>query len=347
MANDVFHFCTYFDQRYLMRGLALIESLEAHCPQFEIWVLCLDDATCDLLTRLAWPGVHTIRVQEIERANPDLAAVKPHRTLLEYYFTCTPSLPRFVLDRHPGVDLITYLDADLFFFANPTPLFTEIGTGSIGLVRQDMADQDPVAIAQYGIYNVSWVTFRRDATGLACLHWWHERCIEWCFLRSEDGKFGEQKYLDDWPTRFAGVVVLTHKGANLAPWNVSNHSVTDGAGKGIMVDGQPLIYYHFSRLTQIHRYLYDPRFGDVHRPTKTLRRCVYGRYLQTIAHLDRQIKPALTAAALDDKSWVEMRRQGAYRGRRRSLFAILRCLLQLVKALVSCKFLISIRGRVI
>ncbi|MCW5844510.1 MAG: hypothetical protein KIT77_24875, partial [Caldilinea sp.] len=125
------------------------------------------------------------------------------------------------------------------------------------------------------------------------------------------------------------------------------HSVTDGAGMGIMVDGQPLIYYHFSRLTQIHRYLYDPRFGDVHRPTKTLRRCVYGRYLQTIAHLDRQIKPALTAAALDDKSWVEMRRQGAYRGRRRSLFAILRCLLQLVKALVSCKFLISIRGRVI
>src|SRR5207237_5145326 len=104
--------------------------------------------------------------------------------------------------------------------------------------------------AKSGIYTVGWVSFRRDADGLACLRWWRERCLEWCRDRHEDGRFADQKYLDDWPTRFEGVRVLQHKGANLAPWNLSNVTVQIREGR-IQADEEPLLFFHFHGLKQV------------------------------------------------------------------------------------------------
>jgi hypothetical protein len=65
------------------------------------------------------------------------------------------------------------------------------------------------------------MTFSRDG-GESVRKWWEERCIEWCFARHEDGKFGDQKYLDDWPIRFEDFVhVLEDKELIQAPWNAT------------------------------------------------------------------------------------------------------------------------------
>ena len=45
-------FCTYFDRNYLTRGLALIESLQAHCTDFVIYVVCMDEYTRVVLNNL-------------------------------------------------------------------------------------------------------------------------------------------------------------------------------------------------------------------------------------------------------------------------------------------------------
>jgi len=94
-----------------------------------------------------------------------------------------------------------------------------------------------------GTFNVELVSFRRDDAGLEALRWWRERCIEWCYHRHEDGKFGDQKYLDDWPTRFRGVHVAQSPAIGLAPWNVTAHRLRHQAGE-VVVDGDPLVFYH-------------------------------------------------------------------------------------------------------
>ena len=252
------HFCTYFDSNYLTRGLALYESLRRHCSaQFVLWILCFDDFTYDTLLRLDLEGVRLISTDDFERDDPDMRAAKPTRTLVEYYWTATPSLPLHILERDKSVDVITYLDADLFFYSDPQRIFDEAANGSILITEHRYADAYKGHMAISGRFNVSLLSFRRDANGIACLSWWRQRCLEWCFARCEDGKFGDQLYLDEWPDRFEGVVVLQHKGAGLAPWNFVRYRFAWGT-EGATVDDSPLVFYHFHGCRQICRHVWKP-----------------------------------------------------------------------------------------
>lgn len=246
-------FCTYFDRNYLAIGLALHASLLRSCRRpFVLWILCFDDETYDVLGRLALPNVRLISRQEFESGDPEAAATQATRSAVEYYWTCTPCLPRYVLRQNPDVETITYLDADLFFFRDPAPIYDELGDGSVLIIEHRYAPQ----LSQYthfdqcGRFNVGFLAFRRDGEGLACLEWWRARCIEWCYNRFEDGKFGDQKYLDEWPGRFRGVKVLKHKGGGLAPWSLPQYA-TAATSRGVLIDGEPLIFYHFHGFRQM------------------------------------------------------------------------------------------------
>lgn len=212
-------------------------------------MLCMDDTAYRILTELEFPELKPIALEEFEKNDEQLMVAKTNRSRIEYYFTCTPSLPLFILNNGPEVDVITYLDADLFFFHNPAPLFQEMDSASIAIIESRFSTKLKYAEI-YGIYNVGWLSFRRDEIGLDCLNWWKDRCIEWCYDRVENGRFAEQKYLDDWPSRFRNVKVISHKGANLAFWNVSNYRLSMIDEK-VLVDEQPLLFYHFCGIKEI------------------------------------------------------------------------------------------------
>jgi hypothetical protein len=317
-------FCTYFDINYLSRGLALYSSLREHALPFRLHVLCMDTAAFDSLTTLALPEITPIALEDLERRQPALLAAKTNRSRIEYYFTCTAALPLYILDEWQDVDIITYLDADLFFFESPAALFDELGAGSVGIV----AHRFPEALKdreQYGIYNVGWVSFRRDKTGIECLTWWRDQCIEWCYDRVEEGRFADQKYLDQWPSRFDNVVVLQHPGANLAPWNIDNHVIDEKNGQ-VTVDSRPLIFFHFHGLKQVGRWVYEPGWKEYAvEPNTILRTKVYLPYIRALRSVTRalashaflptgvRIAPAGTAVAGNlrrFKHWLtEMRRK--------------------------------------
>ena len=279
-------FCTLFDSNYLFKALALYDSLERHCPEFHVTAFCFDDAAEELLERLALPHLSTVGLGELEAYDRELATTKADRTPLEYCCTATPALPLYMLDTHPELNEITYLDADLYFFSDPESLFDELGNDSILMIEHRF----PPHLRHHevnGRFNVQFLTFRRDENGLSCLQWWHDRCIEWCYFRLDGSRFADQKYLDQWPSLFEGVHILRHKGGGLAPWNVSGYDVRDEGGR-VMVDKDPLVFFHFHKVRLRLDGGYDWKAPGYVVPAPT-RKLVYDPYLQALDEAKRRV----------------------------------------------------------
>ena len=256
------HFCTYFDSNYALRGLTLFRSMQEHCGQFVLHVLCCDDQVFEIVKRLELDNLRAYRLSEVEKFETRLAEVKPQRSRAEYLWTLSPIWPLFLLETQPEIELICYLDADLFFFYSDEPIWKEFGKDSILLVEHRFPPHRQRAL-ENGRFNVGILAYRRDENGLTCLNWYRERCLEWCFDRHEDGKYGDQKYLDAFPTLFKGVHILENEGVNVALWNRENLELNQVNGH-FTVNGVPLIIFHFHGLKTFKIGFYDPCVRSFH-----------------------------------------------------------------------------------
>lgn len=286
------HFCCYLDQNYLSRALAMHASLRRHCGDFRIHVLALSDECEEILTTLDIDEISVTGLPVLEDHYPDLAEARRDRSPVEYIFTLSPVWPRYLLETRGAIDRITYLDSDLWFFSDPDQVFNEIGSKSIAIVSHRFT---PALRARekYGKYNVGWLTFRRDENGMACLQWWMDRCLEWCFDRVDGGRFADQGYLNDWPERFDGVCVIEHPGANLAPWNVVADKLDNmhGAAGPLAVEGRPLVFFHFQGMRAVFWRLHDARLRDYQvSPNACLRDAVYAPYIAEVHAIGEDLK---------------------------------------------------------
>ena len=244
-----YNFCTLFDSNYLTRGLALYYSLEKHCADFHLYIFAFDEKSHQVLKKINLSKATIISLTEFE--DDELLKVKPSRNKAEYCWTSTSSTIFYVLQKYK-VEMCTYLDADIFFYSSPKPIFDELGSKSILITEHRYSPQYNKEVKS-GKYCVQFITFKNDEYGLKALKWWRERCIEWCFARYEDGKFGDQLYLDDWTERFEGVHVLQHPGGGIAPWNVQKYEFSKENNRLIGIENQSdkkfdVIFYHFHHL---------------------------------------------------------------------------------------------------
>jgi hypothetical protein len=244
------HFVTLFDTNYAILGLALYGSLKRHAGDFCLWVVCMDSDTERLLLSLELPNLNVISLGEIE--NTELLTIKPGRTAGEYCWTMTPFSLNGVLKNNPHIRRVTYLDSDVFFFKDPRILLSELANaGKHVLITEHAYDPIYDQSVQCGRFCVQFVTMSNTPQGRHVCDWWELRCIEWCFNRIEDGKFGDQKYLDEWPHIFGSDVhVLNAVQETLAPWNVKRF---------LSPDVFPVMYhFHGLRFMNDHRVrLYD------------------------------------------------------------------------------------------
>lgn len=200
--------------------MALHASLVKHSGPFRLWILCMDELVQTQLTRLELPHVTLIPLHEFETS--ELRKVKPTRSKGEYCWTVTSFTFNAVFEREPSAGRVTYLDADLFFYRDPAILLDEFTASS-----KDVLITEHAFAPEYdqtwkgGRFCVQFLTCRNSTGGKRVMTWWQQRCLEWCYARLEDGKYGDQKYLDHWPELFPSEVhILAQTHETLAPWNV-------------------------------------------------------------------------------------------------------------------------------
>lgn len=285
----MYYFCTLFDSFYLVRGLAMYRSLEKNCSDFHLYIFAFDEKSFSILKKLKLEKATVVSPSEFE--DEKLLSVKPSRTKAEYCWTCTPSTILYCIEKY-NLPNCTYVDADLYFYQNPKILFDEMGGKSILLTEHRYPPRFNRA-NKSGTYCVQFITFKNDKNGIVALKWWREKCIEWCYNRYEDGKFGDQKYLDDWLQRFKGVHVLQHLGGGLAPWNVEQYKFMERKGDRIIfIDTTnskkfEAIFYHFHYVRFFKKDIVD--LGWRH-PTMPVVVNLYAPYILELNRREIEIK---------------------------------------------------------
>lgn len=254
-------FCTLFNQYYLTRGLALYQSLKETCPEFKLYVFAFDDFTYAHIRQMNQPDLVAVSLEMFE--DDALLKVKPTRSFAEYCWTSTPSTILWVLNNTEETSC-TYVDADLYFYHNPQILLDEMTENEDVMITSHNYTPRYDQSALSGKYCVQFMFFRKTEKGLKVLNWWRDRCLEWCYNRHEDGKFGDQKYLDVWPEMFEGVHELEHAGA-LAPWNIQQFRLKDPVNKTMLniKSGaiSPAVFFHFHGVKYYAngKFIYAPR----------------------------------------------------------------------------------------
>ncbi len=282
------NFCTLFDSYYLDKGLALYFSLEKVCPDFVLYVFCFDDAAFRILSGKKYE--HMVVLHHSAFETEKLLALKKERSKAEYCWTCTPVIIEYVLEHYP-VESCTYLDSDLYFYANPQILFDEIEDHRADVVIVPHRFKDNRDGRQMeernGKYCVQFNYFRQSENARKVLSWWKGKCLEWCYDIPEPDRMGDQKYLNHWTRDFEGVWELQYLGGGVAPWNLEQYQICrDEKVCLIMQDHRgekfTLVFFHFQNL----RYLPGKKVNiKSQTKDKRLKYKIYIPYLQEIEQI--------------------------------------------------------------
>ena len=237
--------CTVGDKKYLLKGLALYQSLcKTAEGKFLLHWLCIDKETYDILFALKINNIILYNLSWYEERYPVLQQAKNNPAssygdqYSQYCWSLTPWFINHLLSVHK-YDTVIYADTDVYFYNSPYCIVDAMQNRSVaihthrfsGLYRQNI---------DTGWYNVGVMVFKAMPPGLTISKTW----ADWVLTTGHEfykshGTCGDQKYLELFIPKFGeqNVLVFDEQAGicHKAPW-----CTEDCAGD------QQTLFYHFS-----------------------------------------------------------------------------------------------------
>jgi hypothetical protein len=268
----------------------MIESLRKNSDDFHLYVFTFDDLSCNILRDMNLEKVTVISLSEFETT--ELLAVKESRTKAEYCWTCTPWTIKHIFENY-NVQECIYIDADLVFYDNPVILLNEMKSDYSTLITEHRYSKLEKIYEEKraGKFCVQFIAFNTSSESKNILNKWANQCIDWCYNRYENGKFGDQKYLDEWPEKYNNVHILENEGGGVAPWNIKKYHF-EGESDGIFLTNRrtgkktKLVFYHFQSLKLLNYHEVDLGWHSINKHLFSL---IYTSYTKQLLEIENAL----------------------------------------------------------
>ena len=248
MANT--HIFTSCTNNYLPLARVLAQSLKKFHPDFHLHLVLCDQIheSFDIKNE-DFDDVITLEELEI----PDLQRWLFKHSVVELC-TAVKGLAFKYIMKHYQWDNVLFFDPDIAIFSPLDELINNFENSNI-LITPHQLEPEKVASAivdneicflRHGTFNLGFLGVKNSPEGIAFIDWWSSRCLDFCYSDTAYGLYTDQRWIDLVPSFFAGVKILRHPGYNVANWNLSNRDVQGDLETGILVNGEPLCFYHFS-----------------------------------------------------------------------------------------------------
>jgi hypothetical protein len=237
-------FCTTVTRSYVAQARVLAESLSAHHGGERLAVLVTDDVDREL--DAAKEPFTLLRTDDLSLPPDEITQLAVVYDAKELATAFKPWLLRRLLQDEPAA---IFLDPDVQVFAPLDDLLESAVEHGVLLTPHSLTPipfdgQTPTElhVQRSGIFNTGFLGVGRSAG--AFLDWFAERLRLDSIIDYSKGLFVDQRWVDFVPAYFEHLIVRD-PGCNVAYWNLHERTLEE-RGDGIIVNGRPLRFFHFS-----------------------------------------------------------------------------------------------------
>ena len=235
---------------YVPKAIVLARTLKQHNPDIHFCVLVSD--------RIPEGALDSIDVFDEVVSLADLDIPNKPSWIFRHSVVelCTAVKGYFMVDLIEREDCAAafYFDPDIVCFSALDLLKDNLEKASILLtphltdpeVTTEAILDNEICALKHGVYNLGFLGLRPSPEGRRFARWWRDRLRDFCRADIPGGLFTDQRWVDLAPALFQEVDIVRHPGCNAATWNLTNRNIEGDFSTGFTVNGQPLIFYHFS-----------------------------------------------------------------------------------------------------
>ncbi|MCF8567637.1 hypothetical protein LLE49_23235 [Alicyclobacillus tolerans] len=248
-------YCTVTTHNHLIMAQVMAQSVKQVDPAARVAICLVEDYMPT--EALSCPAVEYVVLAK------DLGFINFYRHIFKHSDIegCTSVKARILLhmwEHFPDEDKFIYIDGDSRLYGRfdevdelldrhtliVTPHITHPESS-----KEDVKNRE-LFLMQYGIYNLGFLALRKSQNARRFLEWWALRLEMYCVIDIPNQVFTDQRWIDYAPA-FFDTYILKHPGYNVAWWNLNSRSVKRSPEGNILVDGQPLRFYHFSGVMRV------------------------------------------------------------------------------------------------
>ncbi|OHB49669.1 MAG: hypothetical protein A2Y10_05800 [Planctomycetes bacterium GWF2_41_51] len=260
---------------YLPKARLLAETLKRHNPEVRFCLLVNEPIPVDMSDSFdIFDEVATLENLNI----PNKQSWLFRHSVVEL---CTAVKGFYMLEllERPECSVAFYFDPDIAVFSDIDVLLKPLKNASILLTPHqtepeetiDTIIDNEICSLKHGIYNLGFLGVKSSTEGLRFARWWRDRLYHFCRADIAGGLFTDQRWIDLVPAFFTDIHILRHPGCNVSTWNLSHRHVEGDFSKGFTVNGQALIFYHFSGFDSGAQKIMLNKYGNNMPAAKALR----------------------------------------------------------------------------